>query len=107
LGVSEEQLESRAQVVVSGISVARKREAIFGTASITERPDRTTLALGSKRVALVIAEFALHGGGYELHEMSVVNVAQLITRLDEMIAGVDVAVVFQRGTVSASRGVDA
>lgn len=89
------------------LTVARPREAILRTATVAQRSDGAAFALGRQRVELVLAELALLGRCDELQHMPAVNVAQPITRLDEVIAGVEIAVVLQHRAVAAGRGVNA
>jgi hypothetical protein len=104
--VSEKQLQARTEIVLTGLAVARECEPVLWTAAIAKRSDLATLALRSERIALVISELALFGRGDELQHVSLVNISQLITRFDEMIAGVEIAVVLQGRSVAAGRGVD-
>jgi hypothetical protein len=92
---------------MSGFSVARRYKPVLRTTSVAQRPHITTPALRSQHVPFVIPEPALLRGTYEIHQVCLMDVAQLIARLDEVIAGVNVTVVFQRRTISARRGVDA
>jgi hypothetical protein len=62
--------------------------------------------LRGQHVALVIPKPALLCGSHELQQVRLMNIAKLVTRFDEMIAGVNITVVFQRRTISTRRGVD-
>jgi hypothetical protein len=105
--MGEEQLQAGAKVVLAWLAVTRECEPVLRTSAVAQRPDLTTLALRGKRIALVVSELALFGRGYKLQHVGLVNIAEPITRLDEVIAGVKVAIMLQRRAVAASRCMDA
>ncbi len=92
---------------MAGLAVGRERKSILWTTPVAKPFDLATLALCRERIAFVIAELSLLGRGHKFHEVRFVNVAELVARFDEMIAGIHVAVVFERRAISAGGGVDA
>jgi hypothetical protein len=105
--VSEEQFQACAKVVLSRVSVAGEYEPIFRTAAVTERPDLAAPALRGERIALIVSELALLGRGDELQQMRLMNVTQSIARFNEVITGVDIAVVLECRAVAARGRVNA
>lgn len=85
------------------LTVTREREPILPTAAMAQVPDLACLTLGGERIALVLAEFVLLGRGHERQHVCLVNVAEPITRLNKVIARVQIAGVFQRRAVAAGR----
>ena len=107
LSVGEEQIQSGAEVVLSRIAIAGLGESILRTSPVTQRLYFTALALRRERVALVIAELALLGRGNKLHQVSLMDIAQLVAGLDEVIARINIAVVLESRAISAGRSVNA
>ena len=103
----EEQFESRTEVVLSRLPVARKREPVLGAASVAQRPDLAGAALRRERVELVLAELALLGRGHQVEQVGLVDVPDLVARLHVVVATVQVAVVLQRRAETAGGRVDA
>ena len=89
----EKKLQSRAEVVLARLSVARECEAILRTTAVAQVPDLAFLALGGEGIALILSELALIGRCYELHHVCFMNVSEFEAWLDEMVAGVKIAVV--------------
>lgn len=105
--VREEQVQATTQVVLPWIAVDRESKPVLRTASITKPPDLTSLALRGKRIALVIPELALRFRGHELQKVRLVDIAEQIPWFHKVIAGVHIAVVLERRTISARGSVDA
>src|ERR1035441_1091631 len=103
----EKQFEARTQVILARLAVARKCEAVLRAAAVAPIPHLAAAALGRERFALVLAELALLRRGHELQHVRFMDVAELETRLHEMIAGVYIAVVLERRTVAAGGRMDA
>ena len=70
-------------------------------------PDLAFLTLGGEGIALIISKFALTGRGHELQHVCLMDVSEFEAWLDEMVAGVKIAVVLQSRSVAAGRGVEA
>ena len=105
--VHEEQLKTLAEIVVSGLAVARNAKTVLGATTVAKIPNLAVLALLRERIAFVIAKLALLRRRHHLQKRALVNVAEQVFRLNKMVAGVKIAVVFQRRTISTGRGVDA
>src|SRR5271166_3446543 len=106
-GVCEEQLEAGAEIVLAWFAVLRQREAVLWTAAVAEQAHAALAALFGEPVALVVAEFAHLRRGDKIDERSRRDVAELLPRLDEMVAGIDITVVLEGGSIAAGRGMDA
>ena len=70
-------------------------------------PDLASLTLGGEGIALIISELALTGRGHELQHMCLMDVSEFEAWLDEMVAGIEIAIVLQSWSVAAGRGVEA
>jgi hypothetical protein len=105
-GMRKEQLQPGAEVVLTLLAISRERKPVLRTSTVAEEPDFATLTLGGECVALVISELALFGRSDEFEHVSLMNIAELELWLDEMVAGVEIAIVFQRGPIAAGRGVN-
>ena len=90
-----------------GFVVARERESILRAAAIAEQPHLAFLALLGEFVTLIVAELAHLRRRDEVDHWRFMNVAEFVTRLDEMVACVQIAIMFEGRPVSASGGVDA
>ena len=82
-------------------------EAVFRTASVAGEPHLTVAAVLGQRVALAAPELQLAFGVDEVPERRVGDVAEVVVGFDEVVAGVDVAVVLQRHGGTAGLGEDA
>ena len=85
----------------------RTSKAILRAASVAKMPDPAVLTLLREEIAFVVAKLALLGRCHHFQKSALMDVAQQVFRFDEMVAGVEIAVILQRRAVSASRGVDA
>jgi len=106
-GMHEKELQSRAEVVLSRLAVTGECEAILRTSAVAQVPDLASLALGGEGIALIISELALTGRSHELKHVCLMDVSEFEAWLDEMVAGVKIAVVLQSRSVAAGRGVEA
>jgi hypothetical protein len=57
--MGEKQFQTRAEIVLAGLAITRNRKSIFRAPAVAKLPDRTPSTLPSKRVTLVVSEFAL------------------------------------------------
>ena len=94
--VVEEVLEAGAQVVQPRIAVGRLDEPVLGAAAVAREPHVALPAVARERVALVEPELPLLVRGDELEHVPLADVPELVPRLDEVVAGVDVARVLER-----------
>jgi hypothetical protein len=74
--VSEKQLQTRAQIVLTWFAIARNREPVLRASTVAKRSDRATLALRSKRISLVVAEFALLIRGHKFRHVRLVDIPE-------------------------------
>ena len=106
-GMHEKQLQSRAKVVLARLAVTRECEAILRTTTVAQVPDLASLTLVGEGIALIVSELALTGRCYELQHVCLMDVSEFEAGLDEMVAGIEIAVVLQSRSVAAGRGVEA
>jgi hypothetical protein len=91
--MSEKGFVSGTQVIEPGFAVGSVEEAVLGTLAMTGEPDLAFPAVAGQRVALVPTKLNLLRGCKQLDKVSLSNVAELILRLHEVVAGIEVTVV--------------
>ena len=106
-GVGEEELQPRTEVVVARSAVPGEGEPVLRASPVAEVPDLATPTLGAEGVAFMLPEASLLRLGQELHHVDFVDVAQEVVRLDEVVAGVEVAVGLQSRAEAADRRMNA
>ena len=89
--VMKEAFEGGAEVIEARFAVGGAGEAVLGASAVAGEADVAFAAVARERVALVPTELLLLLGGDQVDEATVGDVAKQVTRLDEVIAGVDVA----------------
>ena len=99
--VVEEQLVSGAQVVQPRLAIWGMDEAVARAFAITGEQHFALAAVLGQAVELVLSEFTLLVRRNQLDQVSLLNIAQQECWLDEVVAGVQVAVVFQGEGVAA------
>ena len=108
LDMVEERLVARAEVVLAGLAVGRDGEAVLRAAAVAGPADVAVEAVLRQRVSLVLPE--PDAGAAEETRSSircVPDVPEQVAGLDEVVAGVEVAVVLERELEPAGLGVDA
>ena len=93
--VAEIGLVPGAQVVQPRLPVGCQRESILRTLAVAGKPHVAASTVGRKRVAFGRTEGALLGRRDQFHDMGVLDVAQEVVGLDEVVARVDVTIVFE------------
>src|SRR5919202_2670508 len=94
--MGEEGLEPGAQIVQAGLAVGCVEYAVLGAAAVADEANFTLTAVARQRLALGEAELPLPVGADHLDQRNILEIAELVVRLDEMIAGVDIAIVLHR-----------
>ncbi len=105
--VVEERLEAGAQVVEAGIAVRRRDEPVLRAAAVARETHVALEAVLRQRVAFVEPELALLLGRDELEHRVLLDVAQLVARLHEVVARVEITGVLERQREPARLRVDA
>lgn len=105
--VGEEGVETFAEVIVVRLAAVGAGEAVFGAAAVAQSANRAIVALAGQRFALGLAECHLLGRGDQIEHRGLVDIAQEETRLDEVVAGINIAIVLQGQALPAGRGMDA
>ena len=95
-----------AQVIVAGIAVSIADKTILGTLSMTRKLIAAFPALARKGAVLDVAEQLLFRPIEHFGERLLANVAKFILGEHEMIARIDVSVVFHHTGMSAIAGKD-
>ena len=93
INMVEEQLETGTQVIKPRIAVGGHEEAVLRALAVAGKAHVAFAAEIRQRVALVQAELQLLRRSEHLEHVCVLDVAQQELWLDEMIAGIQVAVV--------------
>src|SRR5258705_3776920 len=101
--VVEEHPVSGAQIVQAGFAVRRLAKAVARAFAITGEQHLAVPAIFRQRIELVAAELALSGRGHELEQRRLADIAEQVVGLHVMVAGVKIAIMFDRQRVTASR----
>ena len=101
--VPEVGLQPGAEIVQSRLAIRRDKETMFGTLSVAFKQVSAFAAIPRKRGALVLSKPALLLRIHQLSERCFQDISEQVPRLDEVIAGVQVAIVLQRDTFAALR----
>ena len=98
-----------AEVVEARRAVGYRVETVFGAASVAGKEPGALATLLGQCVALDIAEGALTLAVHHCRDAVVVDVAQTVFGKDEVVAGIDIAIVLDDGSVTAgdAHGADA
>ena len=94
--MQEEGFVARAEVVQPRFAVRCDEDAVLGASAVTNEADFAVKTLLWKPIALILSEFSLFLGSHHVDEGCLHNITQLIIRLDEVVAGEEIAVVFHR-----------
>ena len=96
----EESVVTLAQEIETGVTVSIEDEAILGTLSMTGKFIAAFFALTGQGTVLDVAELLLFGPIEHLGESLATNVAESIFGENEMIARIDVSIVFHHAGMS-------
>ena len=99
--MGEKDLVSAAQRIKTGFSLFCTCEAVLGALAVAGEEPLALAAGGRQGVALVYAEADLGVGSHHLPYGSLGYVAKAVFGIDEMVAGVKVAVMLQDGITAA------
>lgn len=89
----KETVVAGAEVVETGLTIGGAQETIFGTLAMTGEEDVALATLTRHVVALDARELLLARGVHEFVDGVVADVAKTILGEDEMVAGIDIAIV--------------
>lgn len=98
--VLEELLVAFAEAAETGLAFGGGGEAVFGTLAVTEEQPAAGATQAGEGVVLVDSETELCGGAVEIAEGVVGDVAEPVLGIDEVVAGIDVAVVLDDEAVA-------
>ena len=90
-----------AEVVQSGLSIGSAGKTVFGAFAVAGKKILTLKALPGQRLVLRVAEILFLSAVHHLHKGLLTNVAEPVFRKDEMVAGVDIAVVLHHTGMAA------
>ena len=90
--MAEKGLVTGAQIVQSRFTLRSRHKPVLGTLPLAGEPDLTFTARVGKAFQLVAAEGALRLRGHQLQHVSLLDIAEKIIGLHEMIAGIKIAV---------------
>ncbi len=92
VNVREKGFEARAQVIQPRFTVGREVGAIFGTAAVAGKQDGAFAAITRQGRFFIQSKSALLLAAHQFDHGSFENIAQAVRRLNEMVAGIQVAV---------------
>lgn len=99
--VAEKQLVAFAEVVQTGFAVGTLGEAVFGASAVADETHIAFAAIAGQGIAFCLAKSPLLLAGHELAERRFVDIAQPVFGFDIVVAGIEVAAVFQSQSQSA------
>src|SRR6266550_4201538 len=106
IDVPEEDLVARTEVIQPRFAVGGLDEPVLRAAAVAREQERARAAVPRQRVPLIRPERTLLRRRNELEHALLVDVAEQVVGLDEMVARVQIPVVLHRESVSTRRGVD-
>jgi hypothetical protein len=102
IDVFEETLIALAKIIQAFLSIWRAEEAMFGAFTIASKTIVAFAAVSRQHIALVVAELPLLRRVDQSAQWILDNVAELVLRVDEVIARIEIAVVLNRQRRTAS-----
>lgn len=105
--MSEKGLESVTEMIQSRFAVGSRSKAVLGTTAIAGKSDITFLAHGRQGGLFIATKSDLLRCGDEVNQRGLVDVAEFVIGLNEMVARIKIAVMFKDECRPASRCVDA
>ena len=106
-GVAIEAAVAGAKIVETGISIAIVCETVFGTFAVTGKQHVALLALLRQGAVFEQTETLLLLAVEHLDESVLIDIAEPILGKDEVVAGIDVAVLLHHASVSTVFGIHA
>ena len=98
---------TRTEIVETGIAILIFHEAVLGAFTMTGKFHVTLPALAGKRTVFKTAELLLLLTIKHVDERMVTDVAQLILRKNEVVAGINIAIVLHHSRMTAFLGISA
>src|SRR5262249_10688862 len=102
IDVFEENLIALAKIIQAFLSIWRTEETMFGAFTIASETIIAFAAVSRQCIALVIAEMPRRRSVDQSAQRIFDYVAELVFRVDEVIAGIEIAVVLNRQRRTAS-----
>ena len=99
----KKSLVAFAQVIQPRLAIWRSQESIFGTLPMAGKADVAFPAIARQRIQLVLPKLKLFIRADEIDHVVLLDVAEQVLGLDKMVARVQVAVMLEGQSVTASR----
>lgn len=96
---------TRTEIVETGIAIFIFHEAVLRAFSMTGKLHVTLLALAGKRTVFQTAELLLLLTIKHVDERMVTDIAQLILRINKVVAGINIAIVLHHSRMTAFLGI--
>lgn len=103
----EKGLVSFTEVIQPGLTIRSFKETVLGAFAITDREEPALAAGASQGVPLVSAERALLIRCHEIDHWRCEDIAEIMVRFDKVVAGIEIAIMFQRHAEAAGGSEDA
>ena len=103
----EEELVTCAQVIQSVLAIGSAEESMLGTFAVTRKAHVAFHAVARHRIVLVPAELLLLVGADQNAQRIFEDVAELVLRIDIVIARIEIAVVLDHRCIAARFAEDA
>ena len=91
-GVGEELAVAGTEVVEAGLAVCVAHEAVLGAFAMTGEQHAALTALAGQLLALHLGKFVLLGGIHHFGDGAFAQVAEAVLGIDEVVAGIHIAV---------------
>ena len=85
-----------AKIIQTALAGRRLNKAVLGTAAIADKAHFAVAAVLRQGIALCLAELMLFVHHHNLGQRNIHDIAEFVIRLDIMVAGIDIAIVFHR-----------
>jgi hypothetical protein len=105
--VSEKSFKARTQVVQTLLTVRSPDEAVLRASAVTQGKDLALPTVARQRIPLGLPKLSLGRVLQHFDQRGLADIPQAIFRVDEVIAGIKVPIVFDHGDIAACLPKDA
>ena len=103
IDMMEELFETRAKVIQAGFFIRGYDKAVLGALAMARKADITVKTVLRKRIPFIQAELPMLWRGYQLYHVLVLDIPEEVIGFDEMVASIQVTIMFQGNTQTAGR----
>ncbi len=99
--MGEKSFQTRAEVVEAVFAVRCSGKSVFRTSPVARGKNLAIAAVSGERIPLVAAELPLRRVLEHFHERSLADIPDAVLRVDKMVAGIEVPVMFDDHDIAA------